>query len=513
MDNMFPYPAKKPGECRFPNGGENANFQDYGEEPVRMTEADFQSWWFFYEDPDKPCMSHVGTDKQNRCILMRRYVHGDLSHWTVEKRFFLIKRNVMASCMALALIEDAMERNDYKELKARLDRLVPPTGNPTIDGCAPLEPPQELLDRKSKSEIEAEEKEKERQALNGSLVWQDGVRRLYFEDTNPVMIYKGERYTFSCHPYEPMAIILHKGEAVAHIHNAFYPDECKSFIGNRNYLVRTITGRHHNAERFCRLLTTAVDHFYDCQIDEAEDKMQRELVGEKGVGHIQFETRDFKCDKVLYEGICLMLGHFENALSREHPIEMIYSIAFGYPNSGSDCFEYYLLTEQEYREFKNWPENRQWKNKEEAFAWERNNLEGKRQELCNEFDQSTTLYKPCFTFDEVPALSKKPSMTTVSIHYSRQSVCAADDYVNQVLTIKMPTNATVGDLVGYIQHYYDDEGYSAIPYTGGGNWWTLESDKGTLAQVSDDGEGVRYQCNPSTPLKTLGITEVKGKRS
>ena len=67
--------------------------------------SDFESWWFFYEDPDKPCMSHVGMDKDNHCILMRRYSHGDLSHWTVEKRFFLIKRNVMASCLTLALIE------------------------------------------------------------------------------------------------------------------------------------------------------------------------------------------------------------------------------------------------------------------------------------------------------------------------------------------------------------------------------------------------------------------------
>lgn len=515
--STFPYPAKRPGECRFPDTTDSSNFQEYGEEEIKMHESDFHSWWFFYEDPDKPCMSHIGMDRQSRCILERRYVHGDLNHWTVEKRHFLIKRNVMASCLALAMIEDAMERNDYFEMIARLDRIVPQTGNPAIDGCQPLVPPKELLERKSKSEIEAEEKEKERQALNSKTVWQDKERKLYFEDSEPIMIYNGERYTFSCHPYEPMAIILRDGKAVSHIHNAFYPDECKSFIEKSNYLVGTITGKHHNAERFCRLLTTAIDNFYDCQIDEVEDKMQRELVKEKGIGQIQFETRDFKCEKVLYEGICLMLGHFENTLSKENHVDKIYCIAFGYPNRNSDYFEYYLLSEQEHHEFTKWPEKRQWKNKEEAFDWEHKNLEGKRQELCNEFSQNPAIYKPCFSLDELPSFSRpnnqKTDSSTLHIQYNRVSVCAADDYVNRSLEIKLPGDATVEELVNYIHHYYDGESYSAIPYTGGGNWWILESNKGILAEVNDDGKGVRYQMNPSTQLKRLGITTIDGTRS
>lgn len=565
----FPYPAKRPGGCRFPSTGENANFQEYGEEPVVMSEAEFESWWFFYEDPDKPGMSHVGTDRHNRCILERRYVHGDLSHWTVEKRFFLIKRNIMASCLALALIEDAMERNDYTELIARLDYLVPPTGDPLVDGCQPLLPPQELLDRKSKSEIEAEEKEKEWKSLNGQLVWQDDKRKLYFEGNNPVLTYKGERYTFSCQPYEPMAIILRNGEAVVYIHNAFYPDECKGFIENRDYLVGTITGKHHNAERFCRLLTTAIDNHFDCQIGEVEDDMQKQMVEEKGIHVLQFETRDFKCDKVLYEGIYLLLGYFETALSRKYHVDKQYSIAFGYPNRNSDYYEYYLLSEHEYHEFQQWPEKRLWKDKEEAFDWQHKHLEGKKQVLCNEFRQNPAIYKPVFTLDEIPenkshrstilpptkptpiphvrptphvapvpqnkptppvtpkngfkfTLSKEfnqglsshpsPVHSTIQIKYSRVSVCAADDYVNRDLTIKLPSEATVGDLVDYIQHYYDGNSYSAIPYTGG-NWWTLKSNKGILAEVNDDGEGVRYNLNPSTPLKGLGITTIDGTRS
>lgn len=387
---VFPYPANKPGGCRFPASGDNANFQEYGEEEVKMHEANFHSWWFFYEDPDKPCMSRVGMDPQNHCILERRYVHGDLKHWTVEKRFFFIKRNIMASCLALALIEDAIERNDYKELIAKLDRIVPPTGEPMIDGCPPLLPPQELLDRKSQSEIEAEEKEKERQTLNGTTVWKDEKRNLYFEGTTPILIYNGERYTFSCQPYEPMTIILRNEKPVAYIHNAFYPDECKGFIENSRYLVGTITGKHHNAECFCRLLTTAIDHFFECQIGEVEAKMQKELVKEKGEG-------------------------------------------------------------------------------------------------CH---------------------------NSIRIHYSRQSVCAADDYVNRDLEIVMPDDALLSDLVEYIQHYHDDSGYSCIPYTGGSHWWALKINNRVIAYINeDDSKGVRYsQYDRDTPLRSLNVTEVYGTR-
>ncbi len=505
---QFPYPAKNPGGCRFPGTNDNSNFQEYGEEEVKMPEANFYRWWFFYEDPQKPCMSHLGMDRQNHCILERRYAHGDLSHWTVEKRYFLISRNVMASCLALALIEGAMERNDYKELISKLDRLVPPTGDPAKDGCAPLLPPQELLDQPSESELKAMEEEQERKELDGKVVWEDNARKLYFEEKNPILIYRGERYTFGCQPYEPMAIILHKGEAVCHIHNAFYPDECAGFIQNPKYLVSTITGHNHNAERFCRLLTTAIDGHYDCQMGEVEEDMQRNLVAEKGTSYIQFETRDFVCDKVLYEGVNVLLGHFETPLSKKYNVGPIYSVAFGYPNKNTDHYEYYLLSKEEYDNLMMRPEKQRWKNNDEPFAWQQDHLEGKHQVLCNEFRQNPATYKPFFTLNEIAASQKK----IIKIHYSRVSVCAADDYVNHGLEIILPDNATLGNLVEYIQHYRDDEGYSAIPFTGGGNWWNLVSDKGVLAQVNEDGEGIRYQRSPSTSLKALGVTKVEGTR-
>lgn len=397
--SAFPYPARKPGGCRFASDNENVNFQEYGEVPVVMAEGDFESWWFFYEDSDKPGMSRVGMDRQNRCILERRYMHGDLSHWTVEKRYFLISRNVMASCLALALIENALERNDYKELIAKLDRLVPLTGDPAKDGCPPLLPPQELLDRKSESEILKEKEEQERQSLDGKVVWEDGERRLYFEGERPILLYKGERYTLGCEPHEPMLIIQGGGYGEVYVHNACYPeDECRGFVQNPHYLFCSITGRHHTAERFCRLLTAAIDSYADCQMDEVEETMWGQLVLEKGIYAIQFEPRDFECDKELYD---VLLGTFETALSKKYNIK-IHSVAVGYADRNKEEYEYYLLTPAEYEEYMRLPEIRRLKGSDERMGRQCDRWGGKRQVLCNEFRHNPALYKPFFTLDEIP---------------------------------------------------------------------------------------------------------------
>ena len=339
-------------------------------------------------------------------------------------------------------------------------------------------------------------------------IWQDSVRKLFVADGVPTLIYKGKTYTFACQPYEPMAIIKLDGKPVAYLHNAFNPeDECQMFITNQKYLVRTISGRHHDAERFCRLLCTAVEYGYDRDVDEAEDKMQELLVQEKGVKTIQFETRDFHCDKVLYEGIYVLLGHFENTLSKANNIGKIYSIAFGYLDRNTDYYEYFFLTELQYRRFKELPEKNHWKQKDDAWEWKSQNLEG-RQVLCNEFSQNPTNHKPYFRLDEIPQSDE------IHIEYKRDSVCAADDYINRTLKIVLPIDAVMGDLVYYIQHYNDDYGYSGIPYTGGVSWWALKSNKGILAYVNDGHNEVRYsKYDSDTPLKDLDIKEVYGTRN
>ena len=99
----------------------------------------------------------------------------------------------------------------------------------------------------------------------------------------------------------------------------------------------------------------------------------------------------------------------------------------------------------------------------------------------------------------------------MTVHYERQSVCAQDDYVNLEITIKLPENATVKDLVDYIARYKDDDGYAAIPFTGGNALWTIEANGETLAELYDDGERIRY-FGADTPLHTLQLSSVHGHR-
>lgn len=113
-----------------------------------------------------------------------------------------------------------------------------------------------------------------RQQMFNQVIWDDGVRKLFFAGNTPKLIYKGTEYHFSGHGYEPMTIILDKDGEVAYIHNSFLvDDECKEFAKNPKYLCGTITGHKHNAKHFCMLLTTAIDYGYDWQINDLESKM------------------------------------------------------------------------------------------------------------------------------------------------------------------------------------------------------------------------------------------------
>lgn len=242
------------------------------------------------------------------------------------------------------------------------------------------------------------------QSYNGKVIWQDAERKLFFEGEEPVLLYRSERYTFNCQPYEPMLIILGGRKGKVFVHNAFLPDEdCRCFLDYPHFLVRTISGRHHDAERFCRLFTTAIDWFSDCQLDEVEDRMLKCLVQEKGVGAVSFEARDFVCGKILYEGVYVMLGYFENDLGWQNRVGRIYSIAFGFPRRNADNLEYYLLSGEEYERWMQQPGKRRWKDNDEADEWYRRFLAGRKQLLCNEFSRNDAHFKPLFTLSEIPA--------------------------------------------------------------------------------------------------------------
>ena len=107
----------------------------------------------------------------------------------------------------------------------------------------------------------------------------------------------------------------------------------------------------------------------------------------------------------------------------------------------------------------------------------------------------------------------KKEAQMINIDYHRESVCAADDYVNHSIKIVLPMDATLNDLVNYIHNYLEGN-YSAIPYTGGNSWWALKSDNRILAYVNDKKTEIQYpQYDSQTPLKDLDVKEVYGTRN
>ena len=363
--------------------------------------------------------------------------------------------------------------------------------------------------------------------MSSKVVYQDDKRKLYFAEDGhtPMLDYNGETYSLGCHPYEPMLIISHKGENVAYIHNAFYPDdEYKRLL--RGELVLSITGKHHNAERFARLLTTALDTGCD-EIGEVENRMMVGLARDKGAENIEYAAYDFKCTRVLYEGVALLLGYFdcttEIITRKSSNRKFVYALAFGYPHNGKDMYEYYLISDEEYNEYMRWRERQDWESHEAAYEWHEAHLAG-RQVLCNEFSHMQKTYKPFFKLSEIKEKRNNQSIRNnegtptiqtapISIHYSRSSVCAQDDYVNGEHIIKLPQDATVKDLIEYIFHYHNDDGYAALPYTGGHSWWNLSYNGGTLARVCDEPVKVIYgNVSPDDLIRKVGITKVTAHR-
>ena len=154
-----------------------------------------------------------------------------------------------------------------------------------------------------------------------NVVYEDGKRKLWFEADGLSLRYNGTTYRFSVDGHEPMTIILKSGEAVAYIHNSFDVEyECQQFLKNPDYRSTTITGRNHDAKRFCLLLTTAIDDGYDWQIDELESKVDEQT---------RYETRE-----VWYQSDGVEFGRYgEESGGREghhYEHEILYMIVDGH---------------------------------------------------------------------------------------------------------------------------------------------------------------------------------------
>ena len=349
-----------------------------------------------------------------------------------------------------------------------------------------------------------------------NVIWEDSCRLLSFEPDGLSLLYNGKIYRFGCDGHEPMAIILKSGEAVAYIHNSFDIEyECEQFRKNPDYRCSTITGRKHDAKHFCLLLTTAIDDGYDWQIDELEGRVD-ELT--------RFETRE-----VWYKENGIEFGRYgeEEGGREEHHYEheILYMIVDGHKYHLCDNVEeadaLYLFIPGYYGR-KHAKLRIHGTNGAVLAAYADDWKSGKT---------FTPFGKPCDTktFCEMMAYALRsgkkdfnlqelekafdPKGETLHMVYTRESVCAADDYINKSLNIDWADFATLEDLVSYINNYQEDGGFAAIPYTGGDAKWRILSGDTPLAEVSDDGQIISFCGNdPRTPLSRLKPTKLRGER-
>ena len=374
-----------------------------------------------------------------------------------------------------------------------------------------------------------------------NVIWEDSCRRLSFEPDGLSMTYNGKIYRFSGDGHEPMAIILRKGEAVAYIHNSFDIEyECEQFRKNPDYRCTTITGRNHDAKRFCLLLTTAIDDGYDWQIDELETKVD-ELT--------RYETRE-----IWYRESGIEFGRYgeEEGGREEHHYEheIVYMIVDGHKYHLCDNVEeadalyffipgYYGRKQAKLRIHgtngavlaayaDDWKSGKTFTPfghpcdtktfcEMMAYALRSGKKDFNLRELEKAFDpKDERLYLEDYRarrkkMDEESA--QKDEGETLHMVYSRESVCAADDYINKSLNIDWADFATLEDLVSYINNYHEDGGFAAIPYTGGDAKWRILSGDTPLAEVGDDGRIISFCGNdPRTPLSRLKPTKLRGER-
>jgi len=101
-----------------------------------------------------------------------------------------------------------------------------------------------------------------------SEVYRDGRYVLGREDGVPYITVAGEKFTLSCHPYEPCLYITDKDGNMTAVHNAFDPLSVL-WAFSKGTTVTSITGREYDAEDFCRMVEYA-EGMYNIGIDEAE---------------------------------------------------------------------------------------------------------------------------------------------------------------------------------------------------------------------------------------------------
>ena len=102
----------------------------------------------------------------------------------------------------------------------------------------------------------------------------------------------------------------------------------------------------------------------------------------------------------------------------------------------------------------------------------------------------------------------------IVISFRRRSVCMGDDAGNGEYTIKMPGDATVGELLKVaLRGGYGNDW--PIPYTGALSYWVIQSNVGDLGRIYTGADGEwRIECkvDGGTRLKEIGVKWIFGER-
>ena len=99
----------------------------------------------------------------------------------------------------------------------------------------------------------------------------------------------------------------------------------------------------------------------------------------------------------------------------------------------------------------------------------------------------------------------------MTILYNRRALCMGDDVDNGIYRIRMPDDATLGDLVGVLLRGGNGNDWP-IPQTSEIGW-IIFSNFGRIADVSADNKRVEYHISEKTRISALGIQWVFGARA
>ena len=298
-----------------------------------------------------------------------------------------------------------------------------------------------------KGEVSPQPRPEPKPAKPSNVIWEDSCRRLSFEPDGLSMTYNGKIYRFSGDGHEPMAIILHKGEAVAYIHNSFDIEyECEQFRKNPDYRCSTITGREHGAKSFCLLLTTAIDDGYDWQIDELESKVDeltryetREIwYRESGIEFGRYGEEEGGREEHHYEHEILYMivdGHKYHLCDNVNEPDALYFFIPGYYGRKQAVLRIHGTNGAVLAAYAD-----DWKSGK-TFTPFGHPCDTKT--FCEMMAYALRSGKKDFNLREL----EKAFAPTISIRYERDSVCAQDDYVNGEYMIELPSDATVKDLI------------------------------------------------------------------